>query len=155
MSYDRAYDIAAEAFLNIKDKAGQSYINHLMRVVVDYTNHLPIRENYFVTQDEYRCIAILHDLVEDTDWTLDDLRKEGFSEVVITGIDALTRRKGENYDQYVDRIVKTPYIIPIKLADLKHNMDLTRLPEIGPKDVQRVIKYHKYFKKLQQNEIYD
>ena len=95
-------------------------------------------------------MALLHDVVEDSDITLDQLRKEGFSDAVISALDAVTKREGELYDEFIGRIKENPMAVQVKLADLKDNMDLSRLPELTERDLQRVVKYHKAYRFLQQ-----
>jgi (p)ppGpp synthase/HD superfamily hydrolase len=94
--------------------------------------------------------AVLHDVVEDSDWTLDRLRGEGFSERIINLVDLLTRRDAETYDQFIERIRMDHTAVEIKLADLEDNMDLTRLPEISGKDISRLIRSHHHWIELQE-----
>jgi hypothetical protein len=83
----------------------------------------------------------LHDVVEDTGVTLDDLRAEGFSEYVLTALDCLTKRDGESYDDFISRILTNEIACKVKNGDLADNMDLTRIPDPTEKDEQRVKKY--------------
>ncbi len=94
--------------------------------------------------------AVLHDVVEDSPITLDDLRSEGFSEEVVRLVDALSRREGETYEEYIKRLSGTPAAIPIKLADLRHNMDALRLVDFTEKDGVRFQRYHKAYRRLEQ-----
>jgi (p)ppGpp synthase/HD superfamily hydrolase len=87
--------------------------------------------------------AILHDVVEDTDWTLEHLRAEGFSEAVLAAVDSLTHREGEEYFAYVARAGANSLARKVKLADLEDNMNVMRLAEVRDKDLERVRKYHK------------
>jgi (p)ppGpp synthase/HD superfamily hydrolase len=91
---------------------------------------------------ELRQIAVLHDLVEDTAWTLEDLRKHLFSARVINGVGCLTKREFEKYDDYIKRIGTNYDAIRVKLADLEHNSCITRLKGVTPKDIARIEKYH-------------
>ena len=86
--------------------------------------------------------AVLHDVVEDSAWTLDQLREEGFSEEVIHAVDALTHREGEEYMAYVARAAANPLARLVKLADLEDNMDIRRLPVLRDKDIERIRRYH-------------
>ena len=128
---DRAIQIAAQAHEGQRDKAGDPYILH------------PLRMMLRMRQDEERIVAVLHDVVEDSDWTLDDLRREGFSEVVVEAVDALTRREDETYEAFVERAGRYPLARQVKLADLEDNMDVTRLRSITEKDQARLDRYHR------------
>jgi (p)ppGpp synthase/HD superfamily hydrolase len=99
------------------------------------------------SEDE-KIVAVLHDIVEDTDISLNDLRNEGFSEEVVSAVECLTKQDGENYDSYIERISFNPLAVKIKLADLEDNKDLTRLPEVTDKDLERLEKYDKALEKL-------
>ena len=90
-----------------------------------------------------RICAVLHDVVEDSEITFEDLRKEGFSEEVLAALDCLTRRKGESYDMYIDRVLKNETACRVKLADLCDNMDLSRIKNPSEKDKARIKKYQK------------
>ena len=94
--------------------------------------------------DEYTtCVALLHDVVEDTDITLDDLKKEGFPKEVTDAIVLMTHDDDVPYLEYVAKIKRNPIATSVKLADLKHNSDLTRLDEVDSKALERVEKYRK------------
>jgi len=90
----------------------------------------------------------LHDVVEDTPTTLEDLRSEGFSDEVIAVVDLLTHPEGMPYDDYIDRLAGNPVARQVKLADLGHNMEITRIPDPTPRDFERLQKYHRIRKKL-------
>ncbi len=90
-----------------------------------------------------RICAVLHDVVEDTDITLEYLRNQGFSEEVLTALDALTRRSSENYDEFISRILNNKIACYVKLADLCDNMDLSRIRKPSKQDYERVEKYRK------------
>ncbi len=93
--------------------------------------------------------AVLHDVVEDSSLTLDDLRSKGFSEEVVKIVDAMSKRQGESYEQYIHRLAATPTAIPIKLADLRHNMDALRLVDFTEQDGLRFQRYHRAYKQLE------
>ena len=133
---DRAIELAKQHHEGQTDKAGKPYIEH------------PLRVMYQVESEEEKIVAILHDIVEDTDISLNDLRNEGFSEEVVSAVECLTKQDGENYDSYIERISFNPLAVKIKLADLEDNRDLTRLPEVTDKDLKRVEKYDKALEKL-------
>ncbi|ACL03330.1 metal dependent phosphohydrolase [Desulfatibacillum aliphaticivorans] len=133
---DRALEIAVQAHKGQKDKAGAPYVLHPLRLMMRM--HSP----------EALMAAVLHDVVEDTDWTLDDLKKEGFSEEVLEALDHLTWRQDEKYGEYIERLKSNPLARVIKLADLEDNMDLTRIARPSAKDFERVRKYHKAWARL-------
>ena len=128
---ERAVVIAAEAHAGQVDKAGAAYLLHPLRLMLQVE-----------TEDE-RIVAVLHDVVEDSDWTLEALRAEGFSEPVLAAIDSVTRRGGETYDAFVQRAGRDPIGRPVKLADLRDNCDLGRIPSPTDKDRSRVAKYER------------
>jgi len=128
---ERAIAIAAEAHAGMVDKAGAPYILHPLRVMLR------------VNDDRARIAAVLHDIVEDTDWTIERLRAEGFDEEVLAAIDALTRREGEDYFDFCRRAAQNPIARIVKRADLEDNLDLSRIPNPTPKDLERVERYRR------------
>ena len=128
---ERALVIAAEAHQGALDKGGAPYILHPLRLMHQMT-----------TVDE-QIVALLHDVVEDSPWTLDALCAEGFSEEVVAAVDGLTRREGETYDDFIARGVTNPLARRVKRADIEDNMDLRRLGEIGEKDLERLQRYQR------------
>ena len=111
------------------DKAGQPYILHPMRVMCRMK-----------TEHEMMA-AILHDIVEDTDVSLDDLRDAGYPEAVIEAVDCLSRREGESYEDFLERTKTNPLAVQVKLGDLQDNMDIRRIESLGKKDIQRLKRY--------------
>jgi (p)ppGpp synthase/HD superfamily hydrolase len=87
--------------------------------------------------------AVLHDVVEDSIWTVADLGKQGFSEEVLAVLDCLTRREQETYDEFIERVKLDPTARKIKIADLEDNMAIKRISEPKEKDWERLKKYHK------------
>ena len=121
--------IALTAHEGQVDKAGAPYWHH-PAFVADY-----------VTSPEAKVVAWLHDVVEDTEWSLDDLRTEGIWPEIVEGVDAITKRAGEAYECYLDRVKANPFALAVKLADLTHNMDLSRIANPTEKDFARIEKY--------------
>ena len=122
------------------DKGGVPYVLHCLKVM-----------HYIKSDDEeVQCIALGHDLVEDTDVTYADLRNLGFTERVITGIRAMTKVPGETNDEYMERLKACPDAIRVKLADLRHNSDIRRLKGVTSKDVARITKYHNMYMVLKE-----
>lgn len=112
---ERAIVIAAEAHAGQTDKAGEPYVLH------------PLRVMQRVEREAARIAAVLHDVVEDTPWTLDGLAAEGFREEVVSAVDALTRREGEIYLDFCRRAAEDPVARLVKLADLEDNLDPARV----------------------------
>ena len=133
---EKAIAIAIEAHQGQRDRYGVPYILHPMRVMCRLEN---------VTE---KTVGILHDVVEDTDWTLKDLEEEGFPRVVLDALDSVTKRKGEAYEDFVKRSGSNPVGRKVKLADLEDNMDLRRLNQIGDDDKTRLQKYVTAWKSL-------
>ena len=133
MTLERAIAIAAEAHAGQKDRAGAPYILHPIRLMIQMDS-----ENAMMA-------AVLHDVVENSAWTLDDLRKEGFSNEVLNAVDSLTHRdkEGEDYWDYIQRAKSDPIAIKVKLADLEDNLNPDRLNEITEKDEKRFDRYRK------------
>ena len=129
MNLNRAINIAIDAHKELKDKVGKPYITHVMRVMERCKT------------EEEKIVAALHDVVEDTSISIDDLRKAGFSEKVLAAVAALTQNKGETKANYIERVRENPLAIRVKLNDLEDNMDIRRLPEISDTDVERLRKY--------------
>lgn len=127
----KAIEIAARAHKGQADKAGEPYILHPLRVMLAGENEL-----------EQIC-GVLHDVIEDSAVTFDDLRKEGFSERVIAVLDCLTRRDAESYDEFINRILKNETACRVKLKDLKDNLNLGRILNPDSRDFERIEKYRK------------
>ncbi|MBN1659339.1 MAG: HD domain-containing protein [Anaerolineae bacterium] len=137
---DRAILIAAQAHLGQVDKVGEPYVLHPLRVMMA------------VEGETEQTVAALHDVVEDsTEWTLERLRGEGFSEEVVEAVDHLTRREGETYEAFVERAAGNPIARRVKLADLADNMDIRRLRVLGEKEVERLRRYHAAWRVLRGN----
>jgi len=135
--FDHAIKIAVNAHQNHRDRYGQPYILH------------PIRLMQKVSSMPEKICAILHDVVEDSDWTLKNLKREGFPTQIIKALDCLTRREGEPYQDYVRRAAQNPIACQVKLADLEDNMNLTRIDQLKAADFKRLQKYHEAWKFLQ------
>jgi (p)ppGpp synthase/HD superfamily hydrolase len=126
---ERAAAIAEQAHADQVDKAGAPYITH------------PVRVAGAVEGEEAKIVALLHDVVEDSEWTLDRLRDEGFPDAVIKAVDALTHKDREDYFDAVRRAKADPLARIVKLADLADNSDRTRLGEVTEQDERRLEKY--------------
>ena len=128
---EKAYEIAKRAHLGQVDKAGQDYIKH------------PEKVASFVETDEEKAVAYLHDVIEDTELTLEDLHEYEFSKEVIEAVDIITKKKGEDYQSYLNSVKKNKLARAVKLADLRHDSDLTRSTKVTEKDIERKEKYQR------------
>jgi (p)ppGpp synthase/HD superfamily hydrolase len=135
---ERAIAIASEAHQGQLDKAGQPYVLH------------PLRMMQRLSGEQAQIVAVLHDVVEDTPWSLAQLRAEGFSEALLAAVDALTRREAESYEEFIERLLPNPLARQVKLADLEDNMDLRRIAELGEKDWERLQRYHRAWRRISQ-----
>ncbi|MCF7915957.1 MAG: HD domain-containing protein [Spirochaetaceae bacterium] len=134
---EEAIELALEAHRGHTQRNGAPYILHSLYVMQQ------------VNGEVRQTAAVVHDVLEDSPLTLDDLRSEGFCEQVVSLVDALSRRAEETYEQYIQRLAKNPSAIPIKLADLRHNMDALRLVDFTPDDGLRFQRYHKAYRQLE------
>lgn len=133
----KAIEIACTAHMNQVDKAGQPYILHPLRLMMKFNT------------DEERIVAVLHDVVEDSDFTLDDLRRAGFTDSVVDAVNCVSKQGNEPYADFITRISLNELATKIKIQDIKDNLDVTRLESITDVDLQRIAKYHKAIKTLQ------
>lgn len=129
MYAQRAYALAKKAHLGQKDKGGNDYIEHPKAVAS------------MMDTDIEKAVAYLHDVVEDTKISFDDLKEYGFPNQIIEAVKALTKQKNESYDVYIDRVINNPIAKKVKLADMKHNSDITRIKNPSQKDYDRCQKY--------------
>lgn len=130
MQVFRAMNIAYSAHMGQFDKAGVPYIFH------------PVHLAEQMDTEEECIVALLHDVVEDTEVTFEDLEKE-FSKTIIDAIRLLTRDKSVDYMEYVKNLKSNTIARKVKLADLRHNSDSTRLIKITDKDIERINKYNR------------
>lgn len=133
---ERAVIIAMRAHEGQRDKGGQPYILHVFRVVGE------------LRTDAARIVGALHDVVEDSEWTLDMLRREGFAEELVTAVEAITRRRGEPYEDYMDRVLVNPLACEVKRVDLEDNLNVTRLAVLGNLELERLSRYHRAWRRL-------
>ena len=134
----KAIAIAAQAHQDQYDKAGAPYILH------------PLRMMLRMSSEAEMMAAILHDVVEDTDWTFDHLRQAGFTEEVVQAVEHLTHRDHETYGEFITRVRTNAIARKVKLADLEDNMDMRRLSTVTGKDAERLQKYHRAWLALRQ-----
>jgi len=137
---DKALHLATNAHHGQFDKGGRPYILH------------PLRVMSFIKEDdeELQCIALLHDVVEDTATTYVELGEAGMTLRVIEGVAALTKQKGYSYESYKDQVFANRDAMIVKMADLRHNTDIRRLKGVTQKDTQRIAKYHLFYSELKE-----
>jgi (p)ppGpp synthase/HD superfamily hydrolase len=128
---EKAISIAVKAHENQKDKAGMPYILHPLYIMTKMETELE------------RIVGVLHDVIEDSQYNLDYLKKQGFSKEIIDAIDCLTKREDEEYSVYIDRVETNVISKKVKIAELEHNMDLKRLSNITEEDILRIVKKYK------------
>lgn len=120
------------------DKGGMPYVLHVLKVM-----------HYLKSDDEeLQCIALGHDVIEDTNTTYAELRELDMTDRIIQGIDKLTKRPGETLDEYKVRVKSSPDSIRVKMADLRHNSDIRRLKGVTNNDIRRMVKYHEFYLEL-------
>lgn len=132
----KAKEIAFKAHKGQVDKSGVDYFEHPKKVAT------------FVEDEKDKIVAYLHDVVEDTSITLEDLRNEGFDEEILFAIDCITKREKEDLMHYLNRVIQSSIAYRVKLADMKHNADVTRFKNPTEKDYQRSESYKEKAKLL-------
>lgn len=133
--------LAANGHAGQFDKGGNPYLLHPIAVM-----HLldsDVRDN-----EDYQCVAVGHDLFEDTKITIQDMRNEGINENVIEAITLLTKMPGQSYEEYKKAVKSNRISRKVKKADLKHNSDVTRLKGVGEKDKARTARYMEFYHEL-------
>lgn len=135
---DKMLQIATNAHAGQFDKGGAPYILHPLKVM-----------HYLKSDDEeIQCIALGHDVIEDTSVTYQDLRDAGISERVISAIRSLTKQPGQTLDEYKAEVFGNKDAMLVKMADLRHNTDIRRLKGVTEKDIARMAKYHAFYMEL-------
>jgi (p)ppGpp synthase/HD superfamily hydrolase len=131
--------LATNAHAGQFDRGGNPYILHPLKVM-----------HYLKSDDEeLQCIALLHDVVEDTNTTWEDLVAIGCTTRIISAVKALTKMPGENYDTYKEYVFGNEDAMRVKMSDLRHNSDIRRLKGITQKDIDRIAKYNRFYLEIQ------
>ena len=138
----KALCIAYKAHEGQVDKTGIPYIFH------------PFHLAESMTDENSTIVALLHDVIEDTDWTIDDLEKEGFNEDILTALKLMTHNPAEPYMDYISRLSTCPVARQVKLADLYHNLDRTRVENPDEKMLKRWEKYDRAIQLLKSVNIH-
>jgi len=134
---EKSLEIALKAYKGQKDKAGETYILHPLRLMAK------------VTSVEEKSVALLHDVIEDSEFTAEDLLSEGIPSEIVFAVQAMTKADGENYEAFILRVKDNPLAARIKCLDIEDNINVLRLNAISQKDLDRVAKYHKAWSVLQ------
>jgi (p)ppGpp synthase/HD superfamily hydrolase len=138
---EKAIVLATAAHAGQRDRYGRPYLLHPLHLMLQ------------MDTDEERIVAILHDVVEDSETTLEDLSAAGFPPRLVHAVGLLTHDKAtESYGAYIARLKQDPLARRVKLADLKHNMDLRRLPALTEQDLARLARYHRAWRDLATEE---
>jgi (p)ppGpp synthase/HD superfamily hydrolase len=124
-----------------KNGTGEEFILHVLRVMNK------------MDSNEERIAAVLHDIVEKSNCTLDELKKQGFSNKTINTVDALSKRKGEDYADYISRVKKDPVAVKVKIADLEDNMDIRNIMDITAIDIEKMNRRKKYYSELKKMDM--
>lgn len=132
--------------------AVRAHFGHEDRYGVPYILH-PLRVMHRMQSQAEMTAAVLHDVVEDTDFTLADLREAGYSAEVVEAVDRLSRRENETYEEYIERLKPNPLARKVKLADLEDNMDVRRIKEPQANDWERLKRYRRAWLKLSAEEV--
>lgn len=133
----RAIEIATKAHAGQFDKGGKEYIGHPLRVM-----------EMGKTEAE-KIVGVLHDVIEDTSITIENLSEEGFSKEILDALLCVTKLSNkEDYDHFISRVMTNSLAVKVKINDLKDNMDITRLIKVTEKDLVRIRKYQKAYNRL-------
>ncbi len=133
---EKSLEIALKAYAGQTDKAGEIYILHPLRLMAR------------METEEEKSVALLHDVIEDSDYTAEDLINNGIPSDVVDAVLSLTKQNGENYEQFIKRVLKNKLASKIKLVDIEDNINVLRLNTINNKDLERIAKYHKAWQTL-------
>lgn len=134
--FEKAIGLMLEKHRGQMDKAGKPYYGHLIRVAQD------------VFTGKRKIVALLHDIVEDTDATPEFLLQQGFPSEIVEAVDAISHREDESYEAFINRVAQNPLATTVKISDLEDNMDIFRLNEITEEDRLRLNKYLKAWRQL-------
>ena len=137
----KALKLCFEAHKNQVDKSGMPYVFHPFHVAEQ------------MTDEATTIVALLHDVVEDTDYTLEDLAAEGFGKDILEAVALMTHEDDVPYLDYVTKLKGNPIARAVKLADLAHNSDLSRIGEVDDETKQRLEKYKKAIALLNDNSL--
>ena len=135
-----AIRLAVQAHRSQHDRVGQPYILH------------PLRVMFRLRTEAEKITGVLHDIIEHTGYTLNDLRRMGYPKKILNALNGVSRREGESYEDFVLRTKKNPMARKVKLADLEDNMDPDRMAKLTKKDLARLARYRKAWLVLRQDK---
>ena len=133
---EKALQIALKAHEGQKDKAGSPYILH------------PLRLMLAMDSESERIVAVLHDVLEDSPFTANQLRSQGFSDEIIVALECLTRGEGESYRDFIERAKSNALARRVKMADIEDNMNIRRISDLTDQDLKRLGRYHRAWRTL-------
>jgi len=136
---EKSLEIALKAYSGQTDKAGKTYILHPLRLMAQ------------METEEEMSVALLHDVIEDSEYTAEDLLNNGIPTVVVSAVQSLTKNPDENYESFIERVLENKLATKIKQADIEDNMNILRLKSVKEKDLERVAKYHKAWHKINES----
>ena len=137
---EKSLEIALQAYSGKTDKAGRPYILHPLRLMAK------------METDDERSVALLHDVIEDSEFTAIPLREAGIPLRIVVAVQCLTKLDGESYEQFIQRVLTNKLAVKIKMADIQDNLDVLRLDKLTDDDLERVRKYHAAWKVLDNRE---
>jgi len=133
---EKSLEIALRAYSGKKDKAGKTYILHPLRLMAK------------TEREEEMSVALLHDVIEDSDISAEDLLAEGIPQNIVTAVQALTKKDDESYELFIARVLENKLAAKVKKLDIEDNINILRLNFISNKDLERIAKYHKAWQVL-------
>lgn len=136
---EKSLQIALKAYAGKKDKAGKTYILHPLRIMQS------------METEEEMSVALLHDVIEDSEYTAEDLLDKGIPANIVSAVSLLSKVDDENYEQFIEKILSNKLASKIKKADIEDNINILRLSELHPIDMERIKKYHKAWIILNEN----
>ena len=133
---EKSLQIALKAYTGQRDKAGKTYILHPLRIMAK------------MATEEEMAVALLHDVIEDSDISAEDLLKEGIPQNIVDAVVLLTKTRSENYKNFIKKLSTNKLASKVKKADIEDNINVLRLDSLGDSDLERVKKYHRAWKVL-------
>lgn len=138
---DTAVIIAAQAHQGQKDRYGVNYILHPLRVMLRFESETEM------------IVAILHDVIEKTEWTLEKLREQGFNDTVLKAVNLLTRQDEQPYMEYIEKLKGNRIARRVKIADIEDNMNPRRMDTLSDENLEKLARLHKAWIILKQADI--
>lgn len=136
---EKSLEIALKAYAGQKDKAGKTYILHPLRLMAKMDTEMEM------------AVALLHDVIEDSEYTAEDLINNKIPADVVEAVQCLTKANGESYDEFIKRVTNNKLALKVKKADIEDNINVLRLNTLSNKDLERIAKYHKAWSFLNEN----